>query len=98
MSLRSGEISHKCQPDTFSRINIQKLKMKTLTLKIRDDVNDKFTWLLDHFAPSEVRILEQSEFIDDDAYLRGVPGMVASIQQARLESESEGVTVEKLEW
>jgi len=79
-------------------INRSKKQMKTLTLKIRDDVNDKFTWLLDHFAPSEVSILEQSEFVDDDAYLRGVPGMVASIQQARLESDSEGVLVAQLEW
>lgn len=72
--------------------------MKTLTLKIRDDVNDKFTWLLDHFAPSEVSILEQSEFVDDDTYLRSVPGMVASIQEARRESVSKGVTTDQLEW
>jgi hypothetical protein len=73
-------------------------KMKTLTLKIDDAVSDKFTWLLEHFAPEEIKILEQGEYVDDDAYLRTIDGMVPSIQEARVESLAKGVTLDKLEW
>lgn len=72
--------------------------MKTLTLKIDDAVSDKFAWLLEHFAPEEIKILEQGEYVDDDTYLRAIDGMVASIQQARAEPLAEGVTLDKLEW
>lgn len=57
--------------------------MKTVTLRIDDAVSDKFAWLLEHFPPDEVRILEQDEYVDDDAYLRTIDGMVESIREAR---------------
>jgi len=72
--------------------------MKTLTLKIDDSVNDKFIWLLEHFSSSEIKILEQSEYISDDDYLRSTKGMIKSIHEARNEKKDKGVTPEKLEW
>ncbi|WPL18360.1 hypothetical protein Thiowin_03431 [Thiorhodovibrio winogradskyi] len=61
--------------------------MKTLTLKIDDRISDQFTWLLEHFSPNKVQILEQSEYIDDDTDIRGIPGIKNSILEARNESE-----------
>jgi len=72
--------------------------MKTLTLKIDDTVSDKFTWLLEHFSPNEIKILEQDEYTDDDAYLRSIDGMAKSIHDARNEPLTNGVTLDKLEW
>lgn len=72
--------------------------MKTLTLRIDDTVSDKFTWLLEHFSPNEIKILDQDEFIDDDTYLRSIDGMTRSIYEARNEPISNGVTLDKLEW
>ncbi len=72
--------------------------MKTVTLKIDDAISDKFAWLLEHFSPDEIKILEQDEYVDDDAYLRKIEGMVASIQEARREPIENGVTLDQLEW
>ncbi len=71
--------------------------MKTLTLKIDDTVSDKFTWLLEHFSPSEIKILEPDEYTDDDAYLRSIDGMTESIHDARNEPLTNGVTLDRLE-
>lgn len=46
--------------------------MQTITLKIDDKINEKFFWLLNHFSKSEVTILEQTEFKNDDEYLRSI--------------------------
>jgi hypothetical protein len=59
--------------------------MKTLTLKIEDSVSEKFLWLLEHFSSNEIKILEQTNYISDDEYLRSISGMVESIQAARKE-------------
>ncbi|MGK0291032.1 MAG: hypothetical protein ACI86H_002499 [bacterium] len=72
--------------------------MKTVTLKIDDSINDKFLWLLEHFSKNEIMILDQSEYISDDEYLRSVNGMVKSIKKAKQEPEENGVTLDKLEW
>lgn len=72
--------------------------MKTLTLKIDDSVSDKFLWLLEHFSSSEIKILEQADYVSDDEYLRSVDGMVQSIHEARNESLERGVTLDELEW
>jgi hypothetical protein len=72
--------------------------MKTVTLKIDDSVNEKFSWLLEHFASHEIKILEQSEYISDDEYLRSIDGLVESINTAKHESPEKGVTLDKLEW
>jgi len=53
--------------------------MQTITLKIDDSINEKFFWLLNHFSKNELKILEQSEYISDDDYLRKIDGMVQSI-------------------
>jgi hypothetical protein len=72
--------------------------MKTLTLAIDDRVKDKFLWLLQHFSRDEIRILEQSEHMSDDDYLRSIGGMVESIQKSRNEPASKGVDLDHLEW
>jgi hypothetical protein len=71
--------------------------MQTITLKIDDSINEEFFWLLNHFSKNEIKILEQSEYISDDDYLRKIDGMVQSIKEARNEPVERGVTLEKLE-
>lgn len=72
--------------------------MKTITLKIDDRINEQFMNLLRHFSDNELRILEQSEYINDDDYLRSIEGMVESIKEARQEPIENGVTLDKLDW
>ena len=72
--------------------------MQTVTLKIEDNVSDKFLWLLNHFSKNEIKILEQSNYINEDEYLRSIDGMVESIKEARSEPNSNGVTIDKLDW
>ena len=72
--------------------------MKTVTLRIDDSVNEKFNWLLEHFSTNEITILEQSEYVSDDKYLRSINGMVQSIHDAQQEPQEGGVTLDKLEW
>lgn len=72
--------------------------MKTLTLSIDDSVSDKFMWLLQHFSANEIRVLSSEVIMSDDDYLRSIDGMVKSIQQARTESVSKGVSLQQLEW
>lgn len=72
--------------------------MKTVTLKIDDSINDKFLWLLEHFSANEIKILEQSEYISDDDYLRSIDGMVQSIQEARNEPIDKAVKLDDLDW
>lgn len=72
--------------------------MRTITLKIDDRISERFLWLLSHFSPDEVQILDQSDYISDDEYLRSIPGMVESIQFARLEPLEQGKSLEDLDW
>jgi hypothetical protein len=72
--------------------------MKTVTLKIDNAIYEKFCWLLSHFSKNEIQILEQSDYISDDHYLRTIEGMVDSIKEARAEPEQQGVTLENLDW
>jgi len=72
--------------------------MKTITLKIDDNVNDKFLWLLEHFSSNEMKILEQSDYISDDNYLRSIDGMVKSINEARNEPINKGIKLDDLDW
>ena len=72
--------------------------MQTVTLKIEDSISDKFLWLLSHFNKKEIQILEQTEYINDDEYLRSIDGMVDSILEAREESMDKAITLDKLEW
>ena len=70
--------------------------MQTITLKIDDSINEKFFWLINHFSKSEIKILEQSEYMSDDDYLRKINGMAQSIKEARNEPIENGVTLDKL--
>ena len=72
--------------------------MRTITLQIDDSVSDKFLWLLDRFSRDEIKILEQSDYVSDDEYLREIEGMVQSINSARTEPIEQGVTLDKLDW
>lgn len=72
--------------------------MKTITIKIEDGVNERFMSLLKDFSDHELRILEESEYMSDDEYLRSIEGMVESINKAREEVAENGVTLEKLDW
>ncbi len=72
--------------------------MKTVTLKIDDSIDEKFFWLLAHFSSNELKILEKSEYISDDAYLRSIDGMIESIKEARAEPIEHGVSLEQLDW
>ncbi len=44
------------------------------------------------------RLLDRSDCVSDDEYLRSIDGMVHSIQEARREQDCNGVTLHKLEW
>jgi hypothetical protein len=72
--------------------------MRTITLQIDDSINDKFLWLLQHFSQDEIKILEESDYISDDEYLRSIEGMVESIKNARSESLDRGLTLDQLDW
>ncbi|XGB38868.1 MAG: hypothetical protein LVT47_11615 [Cyanobacteria bacterium LVE1205-1] len=72
--------------------------MRTITLQIDDSVSDKFLWLLNRFSRDEIKILDQSDYVSDDEYLRGIGGMVQSINSARTEPIEQGVTLDQLDW
>ncbi|AFZ52950.1 hypothetical protein Cyan10605_0818 [Cyanobacterium aponinum PCC 10605] len=73
-------------------------EMKTITLRIDDRIKEQFISLLKNFSENELRILEESEYISDDEYLRSLSGMVESIKEARKEPIENGVTLEELDW
>lgn len=72
--------------------------MQTITLKVEDTVSEKFLWLLKHFTKKEVTILDQTEFKNDDAYLKSIKGMEQSIIDASNEPNENFVTSDKLDW
>ncbi|WP_373479201.1 hypothetical protein [Geminocystis sp.] len=72
--------------------------MKTITLQINDRINEQFMTLLKHFSENELRILEESEYVSDDDYLRSLSGMVESIKKARKEPIENSVTLDELDW
>jgi hypothetical protein len=72
--------------------------MRTITLQIDDSVNEKFLCLLDRFSRDEIKILEQSDYVSDDEYLRGIEGMIQTIQTARDESIEQSLSLDELDW
>ena len=72
--------------------------MQTITLKVEDNVRDKFFWLLNHFSKNEVEILDKTIYQSDDEYLRSIKGMEKSILQASNEPIENYVTADKLDW
>ena len=72
--------------------------MQTITLKVEDNISEKFLWLLNHFTKKEVTILDQTEFKNDDEYLKSIKGMEQSIIDASNESDKNFVTIDKLDW
>ena len=67
-------------------------------MQIDDSVNEKFLWLLDRFSRDEIKILEQSDYVSDDEYLRGIEGMIQIIQAARNESIEQSLSLDELDW
>jgi hypothetical protein len=72
--------------------------MQTVTLKIEDNISDKFLWLLNHFSQNEIEILDTTTYQSDDDYLRSIKGMEQSIIQASNEPIGNYVTTDKLDW
>ncbi len=72
--------------------------MQTVTLKIDDNISDKFLWLLNHFSQNEVEILDKTTYQSDDDYIRSIKGMEESIIQASNEPIENYVTADKLDW
>ncbi|MCA2652990.1 MAG: hypothetical protein IM473_21495 [Microcystis sp. M015S2] len=72
--------------------------MRTITLQIDDSISEKFLWLLDRFSRDEIKILEQSDYVSDDEYLRGIEGMIQTIQAARDESIEQSLSLDQLDW
>lgn len=72
--------------------------MRTITLQIDDSISEKFLCLLDRFSRDEIKILEQSDYVSDDEYLRGIEGMIQTIQAARDESIEQSVSLDELDW
>ncbi|MDF1874803.1 hypothetical protein JHD48_03515 [Sulfurimonas sp. SAG-AH-194-I05] len=72
--------------------------MQTITLKIEDNISEKFLWLLNHFTKKEVTILDQTEFKNDDTYLKSIKGMEQSIIDSSNEPKENFVTIDKLDW
>ena len=72
--------------------------MRTITLQIDDSVNEKFLWLLDRFSRDEIKILDQCDYVSDDEYLRGIEGMIQTIQTARNESIEQSLSLDELDW
>ena len=54
--------------------------------------------LLDRFSRDEIKILEQSDYVSDDEYLRGIEGMIQIIQAARNESIEQSLSLDELDW
>jgi hypothetical protein len=72
--------------------------MRTVTLKIEDNIYEKFTWLLNHFSRNEVEVIDETKYLSDDDYLRSIEGMEQSIIQASNEPSENFVTADKLDW
>lgn len=72
--------------------------MRTITLQIDDSISEKFLCLLDRFSRDEIKILEQSDYVSDDEYLRGIEGMIQTIQAARDESIEQSLSLDELDW
>ena len=72
--------------------------MQVLTLEVNDTVSEKLTWLLGHFEPNEVKIIDQDTYVDDDTYLRSVKGMTESLKSAQREPVEQGTPLSELNW
>lgn len=72
--------------------------MQAITLKIDDNVKDKFIWLISHFSKNEIEILESNQYKSDDEYLKSIEGMEQSIIDASNEPKENYVKIDKLEW
>lgn len=70
-------------------------KMKTVTLNIEDSINDKFMWLLNQFAFSGIKIVDQSEYSSDEKHLISLDHTIESISNNRYNFQD---LVGRLQW
>jgi hypothetical protein len=77
---------------------IRSIEMQTITLKIEDSVSEKFLWLLNHFNPKEIEILEKTTYQSDDEYLKSIEGMEKSIIETSQEPIENYVSRNELDW
>jgi hypothetical protein len=82
----------------FYRESLGVNSCEQLPCKLTISVNEKFLWLLDRFSRDEIKILEQSDYVSDDEYLRGIEGMIQIIQAARNESIEQSLSLDELDW
>ena len=82
----------------FYRESLGVNSCEQLPCKLTISVNEKFLWLLDRFSRDEIKILEQSDYVSDDEYLRGIEGMIQTIQAARDESIEQSLSLDELDW
>jgi len=72
--------------------------MQMVTLKIDDNISDKFLWLLHHFNQNEIEVIEHTTYKSDDEYIKSIKGLEESIIEASNEKIENYVTREELEW
>ncbi len=72
--------------------------MQTVTLKIEDNIYEKFKWLLTHFSEKEVKVLDENKYLNDYDYLKSIKGMEESLIQASKEPIDTFVSENELEW
>jgi hypothetical protein len=79
--------------------------MKTITLRIEDEINDSFMEMLKRFSDEKLRILDWSEHKNNDEYLRSFeetnyllrsPKNAQRLRESIAELESGGGTEQEL--
>jgi len=72
--------------------------MQMVTLKIDDNISDKFLWLLNHFESNEIEVIENVTYKNDDEYIKSIKGLEKSIIQESNKPIEKYVTRDELEW
>lgn len=66
--------------------------MQTVTLKIEDNISDKFLWLLNHFSKNEIKVVnntpETNTQFDDLESLAGSLNKYADASKLELEEKA----------
>ncbi len=72
--------------------------MQTVTLKVEDNIYEKFKWLLTHFSEKEIKVLDENQYLTDYDYLRSIKGMEESLIKASNEPIDSFVSESELAW
>ncbi len=60
--------------------------MQTITLKVADDVSEKFLWLLSHFSVDEIEVLENLDYEVDYDFLETRKKLIQTQEKVMSES------------